>query len=345
MYKKIVFIILFCPFSMQCYGQQLEAYNKLKTFLDDFYGINVHNSIIKYGTSNTINTFLKYDRNIFYDGEERMYKCKHKYLYDIIYQDNKSENVRFSFDILLNEDTIRNLLIVKENDEYKIELSHPYLMKLLLNEKEIYVKILNKLFYLRRGILSELSESEKFQMCDLWYNEQFYKSYNDSLVDYLYGTFILDKFYYEIERADNEIDYAKAKSLLPKAKFYFMQAFERGYHELLLELSQVASMMEDRNFYYAFCKKGAEKNIPAAMYHYGKQWLNEYYSEDRQTRINSENTKQAIYWLKKAAEQGYEEAKLSLSDIYKHGLGVPKNIEEAEKWYNSVDKKYFLPKN
>ena len=46
--------------------------------------------------------------------------------------------------------------------------------------------------------------------------------------------------------------------------------------------------------------------------------------------------KEALFWYKKAAEQGDLYAQLSLAQIYHKGMGVKKNIEEAIHWYEKA---------
>jgi len=43
--------------------------------------------------------------------------------------------------------------------------------------------------------------------------------------------------------------------------------------------------------------------------------------------------KEAVKWLRKAADQGYAEAQSELGSMYFNGQGVPKNGEEAGMWF------------
>ena len=47
---------------------------------------------------------------------------------------------------------------------------------------------------------------------------------------------------------------------------------------------------------------------------------------------NKEKMNDAVFWYKKAAAFNDSEACVSLVKIYKHGIGVPKNVEESERW-------------
>ena len=44
----------------------------------------------------------------------------------------------------------------------------------------------------------------------------------------------------------------------------------------------------------------------------------------------------AVYWYRKAAEQGHARAQLNLGNCYEYGKGVTKSITEAVKWYRKA---------
>jgi hypothetical protein len=46
-----------------------------------------------------------------------------------------------------------------------------------------------------------------------------------------------------------------------------------------------------------------------------------------------EDDKEAVKWLRKAADQGYAKAQLNLGVMYANGEGVPEDDKEAVKWY------------
>ena len=52
----------------------------------------------------------------------------------------------------------------------------------------------------------------------------------------------------------------------------------------------------------------------------------------------SRNPEQAVYWFRKGAENGDEDACLSLSLCYLTGTGVEKNLEESKKWKEKGEK-------
>ena len=44
----------------------------------------------------------------------------------------------------------------------------------------------------------------------------------------------------------------------------------------------------------------------------------------------------AVYWLTKAANQGYIDAEFQLGECYRDGFGVEKNKDLALKWFESA---------
>ncbi|MGQ8820082.1 tetratricopeptide repeat protein [Bibersteinia trehalosi] len=49
--------------------------------------------------------------------------------------------------------------------------------------------------------------------------------------------------------------------------------------------------------------------------------------------VLAENDKQAIYWFKKAAEQGYAKAQFTLGRIYDNGKDVRRDVYKAKEFY------------
>ncbi len=45
------------------------------------------------------------------------------------------------------------------------------------------------------------------------------------------------------------------------------------------------------------------------------------------------NEEKAVFWFRKAAEQGLAGSQATLGMLYKEGRGVEKNPEEARRWY------------
>lgn len=45
---------------------------------------------------------------------------------------------------------------------------------------------------------------------------------------------------------------------------------------------------------------------------------------------------QAVYWYRKAAEQGKATGELLLGYCYEEGYGVPKDINQAIEWYSKA---------
>ena len=47
---------------------------------------------------------------------------------------------------------------------------------------------------------------------------------------------------------------------------------------------------------------------------------------------------EAVKWLRKAASHGLSDAEYSLGLMYRNGLGVQEDEEEARKWFEKVEK-------
>jgi TPR repeat protein len=56
------------------------------------------------------------------------------------------------------------------------------------------------------------------------------------------------------------------------------------------------------------------------------------------------DAKQAVYWYKKAAEQGYAGAQYNLGFMYVNGKGVLKDDKQAVYWYTPSPKLYITPR-
>lgn len=52
--------------------------------------------------------------------------------------------------------------------------------------------------------------------------------------------------------------------------------------------------------------------------------------------FDAKNYEQAVYWWRKAAENGHAEAQYSLGWMYERGYGVGQDKSEAAKWYHKA---------
>jgi len=59
--------------------------------------------------------------------------------------------------------------------------------------------------------------------------------------------------------------------------------------------------------------------------------------------IATEKYPKALYWLKKAAEQGYAKAENNLGNMYANGLGVPQDYNKAVYWYKKAAEQGYAP--
>ena len=49
--------------------------------------------------------------------------------------------------------------------------------------------------------------------------------------------------------------------------------------------------------------------------------------------MHPKDPEQAVFWFRKAAEQGMAVSQTTLAMLYEEGRGVPQDPEEARKWY------------
>jgi TPR repeat protein len=50
------------------------------------------------------------------------------------------------------------------------------------------------------------------------------------------------------------------------------------------------------------------------------------------------NPAEAAPWFRKAAEQGLPGSQMTLGMLYEQGLGVPKDENEAKRWYEKAER-------
>ena len=75
-----------------------------------------------------------------------------------------------------------------------------------------------------------------------------------------------------------------------------------------------------------------EKQECAIMqFYFGKKYLDEL-----------ENHEQAVYWFRRAAEQGYARAQYYLAEMYRRGRGVTRNGEYAVYWYTRAAEQGYI---
>ncbi|MDR2571072.1 MAG: sel1 repeat family protein [Oscillospiraceae bacterium] len=59
-------------------------------------------------------------------------------------------------------------------------------------------------------------------------------------------------------------------------------------------------------------------------------YLADLYADD--SRVDTFNITEAVYWYEKAAEQGHSRAQWLLGACYSQGVGVSKDLDKAESW-------------
>lgn len=55
-----------------------------------------------------------------------------------------------------------------------------------------------------------------------------------------------------------------------------------------------------------------------------------------ETYFKAEKVADAVTWLKKSATQGYVEAQYTLGQLYREGIGVPKDLSQSSQWYQQA---------
>ena len=88
---------------------------------------------------------------------------------------------------------------------------------------------------------------------------------------------------------------------------------------------------------------GVPKDLTKAVYWYRKAAEQGYASAQNSLAVCyefgkgvSKDLQQAFYWYRKAAEQGYATAQRNLADCYKNGEGVSKDFQQAVYWYRKA---------
>ena len=79
-------------------------------------------------------------------------------------------------------------------------------------------------------------------------------------------------------------------------------------------------------------RKAAEQGNSEAQYKMGVLYAYDRYANSGAMVFKADYRK-AAYWFLKAAEQHYVSAQTSLADMYDRGKGIPRDREEAIKWY------------
>ena len=85
-------------------------------------------------------------------------------------------------------------------------------------------------------------------------------------------------------------------------------------------------------------EKAAKKGHKDAQYHLGVMY-------DKGRGVSKKDMKEAVKWYRAAAKQGSVDAQLTLSVLYRSGRGVPKNINEAKKWYDAAASTWQIEDN
>ncbi|MEI5984376.1 tetratricopeptide repeat protein [Sphingobacterium sp. PU5-4] len=86
--------------------------------------------------------------------------------------------------------------------------------------------------------------------------------------------------------------------------------------------------------YRPLIRKSAYLGNPEGQYRYAQMFeFNNYTKNDKEDY----NNKKYIYWMQKAANNGYAEAYNNLADYYERGIGVEKDLKKSFELYKKAE--------
>lgn len=313
---NIIYLLLFLLFSSPVNCQNNNSANKLEVFLSEFYEASINRAIFSHTNDKTKRMFEEYYFKSYLLADSIMidnYKCDIPPPdYEIIVKPNNLNHNEFKYDVIFGNDTIKDITLIKEKDDFKIALTHSHIMQLLFAEEKLYSDMLLRMFAMCDSphiidILPDICH-----VAQIWFTEEFYNEYQNPKINYLYGMFYM---------SDNNSQFSLEKSIK-----YLLKAYQEGYYQALDDLGMAYFLISQNEKFLEICIEGAKKGITNAEYHLGEYYLNKFYHKE----VNSSAL--AIELFKKAAEKNHRGAQIELYNIYKRGIGVEKNIIEAEKW-------------
>lgn len=116
-----------------------------------------------------------------------------------------------------------------------------------------------------------------------------------------------------------------------QALLWFQKSAEQGFVPAQLHLGEL---------YESLFLKGVEKSMDNAIHWFRKAAKHGDVSAQRKIveEIESTDPQEAAYWLQQAANAGDIIAQEKLAGYFENGIGVPKNEDEAFRWYLSAEK-------
>lgn len=145
------------------------------------------------------------------------------------------------------------------------------------------------------------------------------------------------KKWFEISAAQNN-----SNAALGLARIYEFQEKEDlaiEWYEKAIDLGSKEAPFRLGSFYEIFSKESHDLSKAFKWYKYGSEKYNDYRSQQRLARLYKnglgieQNINEALKWYKKSAEQNSEGACYALGIFYFFGNGVEKSDQEAIKWF------------
>jgi len=141
-----------------------------------------------------------------------------------------------------------------------------------------------------------------------------------------------------------------------KAVYWFKKAAKQGNAEAEVALGHiylttaVFNTVISNMFSNPYGKSIATEKYPKALYWLKKAAEQGYAKAENYLGVMYGNGlgvpqdyNKALYWLKKAAEQGYAKAENNLGNMYANGLGVPQDYNKAVYWYKKAAEQGYAP--
>ncbi len=322
--KKLILSSILCFLVISCLPTPSES--GIHKFLDAFYNKSIDESLV-YVDENTRQWLRKYYFSSPYKSVCNIsnFKCSQKYSYQVIAK--KEKNRLAYFDVLFKEDTLKNMIIQKEKQPFLVKLDEHQLIQLLANEKAVYTDIL----CIIEHNFESFNEDNKINDARVWFNDSFYKKFEDSYINYLYGSFF-EKMAF-LEESKIKINEYASKSIQYYHKAYHQDfsgkdIFPESNLGILRRLSLLYNVTNQNNTFELFCEQEAKKGKVEAISMLGEIYLNDYYS----TR-NLKSIDKAIILFEEAAQKENKAAIINLYNIYK---GIKKDPEKAAYWKSKI---------
>jgi len=225
-----------------------------------------------------------------------------------------------SYDIIINQDTIKGVHIVEEGLENKILFTRFQVFKFLNVEKNVRNKLL---------------QSMSFELQSEWF--EWLIPSKDATVNYLYAMFLLGCHLFQLELPEN-FDY---DDIFDHALLSLKQGNQKGL-EALSSWEMHGNDPKRTELFINACKEEIEKGNIYAMYILAENYLHKY------REGLSTSSEDYIYWFSSCVETASSEEGIGsvclnrLYLIYSGGIGIDKDYEKAVHWLKKgIEKGYY----